>query len=299
MSKLELMQAFCEVVKHGSFAAAAKELRIANSAMTKRVQDLESLLGVKLLNRTTRTVVMTAAGAAYYDEAQRILEDVQNLESAIMDEDHKPEGLLRVAAPLSFGIHVLGPVLGTFQRNYPDIKIDLSLSDRRVDLLEEGFDVGLSVGRLRDSSLIAKKLCASKHMVVAAPAYFKQHEAPQHPQDLKAHACLLYSYANRPDRWSFVVGGDRQYFSVQGSLSANNGDVLLASALQGRGLARLPQFLVKPFVARGQLVEVLADYQATDEGVYALYPPNRYLSAKMKAFLGFLEAHLKVLGNNS
>ncbi|MEN3292264.1 MAG: hypothetical protein V7642_1517 [Burkholderiales bacterium] len=289
MDRLGALNAFCRVVEAGGFSAAAAELNISHTVMSKQVRQLEALLGAQLLNRTTRRLALTEAGQAYYERARRILEDLQEADLAVTQHHAAPKGTLRVNAPMAFGTLDVALWLPRFMARYPELKVDLVCNDRLVDLIEEGFDVALRLAHdLPDSSLMAKRLASSKMLLVASPAYLEQHGTPQIPQDLAKHNCLTYTVVPRPNEWLFNMrDGSVETVAVRGSLQSNTSLALREAALAGVGITATTSFIVHDDVARGALVPLLSDFMARARELYALYPHNRHLSPKVRAFIDF------------
>jgi len=292
MDKLDAMNAFAKVVAAGSYAEAARRLGLTRSAVSKAVMELEQLLGARLLDRTTRRVTPTEAGLAYYERCVSILADVEETEIQISRLHDEPRGVLKVNAPMSFGILYLGDAVAGFMARYPELRIELVLNDRFIDPLEEGVDVTVRIGALGDSSLIARRLAPARRALVASPQYIDRHGAPQTPQDLGGHRCLAYGHMAAVRRWQLMQGTQAVTVQITSTLCSNNGEVLRTSALAGNGIANLPTFLVGPDIAAGRLVQVLPDNPPTELGIFALYAPNRYLAAKTRVFIDFLVARL-------
>ena len=288
MDKLDAMDAFARVVSAGSYAEAARRLGVTRSAVSKAVTELEQLLGVRLLDRTTRRVSPTEAGRAYYERVVAILTDVEATESAVSRLHDEPKGLLRVNAPMSFGTLYLGPAIAEFMVAYPELRIELILNDRFVDPIEEGVDVTVRIGALPDSSLIARRLAPARRVLAAAPAYLERHGTPRAADDLSRHRALAFGHLSAPQRWELSRGGQVSAVTVNSCLCSNNGDVLRAAALNGNGIVLLPTFLVGPDIAAGRLAVVLPEWSPGDLGIYAVYAPNRYLAAKTRVFIDFL-----------
>ena len=293
MDTHEAMLTFAKVVELGSFANAAERLELPRSAVTRQVAFLERKYGVRLLNRTTRRLSLTDAGQAFLDRIGPILADVAELDLALQEQGQRPSGLLRVSAPFSFGILHLGPAISAYLDKYPEVSVDLALNDRRVDLVEEGFDVALRVGTPVDSSLVARPLAEQRMHVCAAPSYLARHGAPDTPESLKHHRCLNYTYASHGNEWHFEKDGHRSSVRVAGCLRANNGDVLCTAARAGHGIILQPGFLVDEDIAAGRLVKLLEDYAAPTIPVLAVYPHRRFLSPKVRTFVDHLD---EVLG---
>jgi len=283
------MQTFAKVVELGSFAAAASRLELAPSAVTKQVAFLERKYGVRLLNRTTRKLSLTDAGRAFYERVRGLLAELEELELALQADVQRPSGKLRISAPFTFGILHLGPAVAEFMRQFPEVTVDLELNDRRVDLVEDGFDLAVRIGPMGDSTLVARHLAEIEIMVCASPEYLAEHGTPQHPDDLKQHSCLNYAYSSSGNVWDFEKDGQTHLVTVSGSFRANNGDVIRTAALAGHGLIMQPDFIIGEDVRAGRLVQVLPEYRVPSIGLYAVYPHRRFLSAKVRAFVEHLE----------
>lgn len=290
MDKLDAMNAFAKVVASGSYAEAARRLGVTRSAVSKAVMELEQVLGARLLDRTTRRVTPTEAGLAYYERAQAILADVEETELQISRLHDEPRGVLKINAPMSFGILYLGDAVAAFMARYPELRVELVLNDRFIDPLEEGVDVTVRIGALADSALIARRLAPARRALVAAPAYLDRYGTPGTPAALAQHRCLAYGHMAAVHRWQLTHDGEQINVPITSALCSNNGEVLRASALAGNGITNLPTFLVGPDIAAGRLVVVLPDYPPTELGIFALYAPNRYLAAKTRVFIDFLLA---------
>ncbi|MFM9939023.1 MAG: LysR family transcriptional regulator [Hyphomicrobiaceae bacterium] len=290
MDKLEAMNAFVKVVALGSYAEAGRSLGLTRSAVSKAVMELEQILGARLLDRTTRRVNATEAGLAYFESCVDILARVEETEMQVSRLHDEPKGVVKINAPMSFGAMYLGPLIAEFMASYPDLKVELTLNDRFIDPIEEGVDVTIRIGILADSSLIARRLAPARRVLVAAPEYLKKHGAPQAPEDLISHRCLNYGHTTTLQRWHLTYDGETITLPINSVLCSNNGDVLRAAALGGRGITKLPTFLVGPDIKAGKLTVVLPDYPPTELGLIALYAPNRYLAAKTRVLIDFLAA---------
>lgn len=288
MDKLDAMNAFAKVVATGSYAEAARRLGLTRSAVSKAVMELEQLLGARLLDRTTRRVTPTEAGLAYYERCVAILADVEETEMQVSRLHDEPRGVLKINAPMSFGILYLGDAVAEFMRRYPELRIELVLNDRFIDPLEEGVDVTVRIGALADSSLIARRLAPARRALVASPDYLARNGAPGSLDDLANHRCLAYGHLAPTHKWQFVDGAETVTVQYTAALCSNNGEVLRAAALAGNGIANLPTFIVGPDIAAGLLSLLLPHYPPTELGIYALYAPNRYLAAKTRVFIDFL-----------
>lgn len=287
MDTLNGFAVFTKVVETGGFSAAARELNMSKSAVSKHVAKLEDHLGVRLLNRTTRKLSPTEVGANFYERARRIVQDVEETKQAVSALHAEPRGTLRLNVPMSFGYAHIAPALPDFLARYPDINIDMVLNDRVVDLLDEGFDIAIRIARMPDSSLIARKLAPFHLALCATPDYWKKHGIPKCPSELKDHNCLIYSYLLNRNEWFFQGPEGGISVKVSGNISANNGDALRAAALKGAGLFLSPTFIVNDDLRHGRLQSVLDQFTKTDLAIYAVYPHNRYLSAKVRAFVDY------------
>ena len=289
MDKFEDLQAFVAVVETGSFTAAADRLNTAKSAVSRRVSGLEQRLGVQLLRRTTRVLNVTDTGQSFYEHSARILADLVEAEAAVQQEHGELRGTLRVALPLSFGVRHMCKPIATFGKMHPKIDFDLDLNDRRVDLIEEGVDVALRIGRLRDSSYVAKKLFDVRTVICAAPHYLKAHGTVESPADLHNHRCLVYSNLAEPTKWVYQENdGSQHTIDVQPALQASSGDFLTNAAAHGMGIVIQPTFIASDAIRRGALVPILTDYVWPTTPAYAIYPPTRHLSYRVRAFIDFL-----------
>ncbi len=289
MEKLDAMAVFARVVEAESFSGAARALGLSKSAVSKQVSRLEDRLGLRLLNRTTRRLSLTEAGAAFYQGCRRVVAEAEAAEQAVTHLAGAPRGRLRVNAPMSFGVRHVSPALPEFLGRYPELAIDLTLNDRMVDLVEEGFDVGVRIAQLADSSLVARHLAPNRSVLSAAPAYLDVRGAPRDIDELEDHACLIYSYQATGETWRLTGPGGARRLNVSGPFKVNNGDAILAAALGGLGIALLPCFICGDDLRAGRLVRVLPDWGlASDSAVSAVYPAARHLSPKVRVFVDFL-----------
>ncbi|SMC29834.1 DNA-binding transcriptional regulator, LysR family [Andreprevotia lacus DSM 23236] len=288
MDRLAAMQVFAKVVEAGSFVRAAEQLDISTTAASRLVGELENHLNARLLQRTTRKLSLTEAGRAYYERASQILADLAETEAMLDSETAQPAGVLRLNAPVAFGVRHLATILPRYQAQYPQVKIELTLSDRTVDLVEEGYDLALRISSQLAGNLVARRLAPIRVVACGAPAYLATHGAPHIPADLSTHNCLIYTYGSIGDEWRFSRDGVAQSVKVAGSLRANNGDLLVAAACAGAGLIHEPTFLVGADLESGRLQQVLADYQSPELALHAVYPSRRHLSAKVRSFIDFL-----------
>jgi DNA-binding transcriptional LysR family regulator len=288
MDKLDAMRAFVNVVAHSSYAEAGRTLGLTRSAISKAVQELEHLLGARLLDRTTRKVSATEAGLAYYESAVDILARVEETELKIASLHDEPRGVLKINAPVSFGVLHLAPVLARFMASYPDLKIEATLNDRFIDPIEEGVDVTIRIGALASSSLIARKLAPARRVLIASPNYLTSAPNLETADDLINHRCLSYGHTTTLQNWQLLHNGETINAPIHSVMCSNNGDVLRDAAILGQGIAMLPTFLVGPDLKSGRLTVVLSNHPPTDLGIYALYAPNRYLAAKTRLLIDHL-----------
>jgi DNA-binding transcriptional LysR family regulator len=288
MDTLTSMKVFTAVVETGSFAAASDRLDMSRAMTSKYVAHLEEHLGTRLLQRTTRKLTLTESGATYYERCVQILADISEAEEGALHLNETPRGTLRLTLPVSFGILHMGPVISDYMKQYPDVKVDILVTDRRVDLLEEGLDMAIRIGSLSESGLVAKKFASDRVVVCGAPEYLKRHGTPKTPADLAKHNCLIYSYAAAGDEWKMDGPGGQHAVKVSGTLRATNGDMVKLAALGGVGLMRQPMFICGEDLRNGRLVEVLPEYKSYDLGIYAVYPSRKHLSAKVRSFVDFI-----------
>ncbi len=288
MNLFEDMQAFVRVVEAGSITQAAEQLNTVKSAVSQRLNRLETRLGIQLLTRTTRTQKLTEAGQAYYQDCVRILDDVTEAEANIQQDNQALAGRINLAAPLSFGLNHLSPAIRQFNETYPEVIFNVDFNDRKVDLINDGFDLAIRIGQLSDSTLIAKKLTYCQMVLCASPGYLKQHGLPQHPNDLlSGHQKLKYN--NSPDIWQFKDGNKTLKVKVPNVLDSNNGDFLNEAAIDGKGLVLLPDFVCYKAIKAGTLVPVMCSYLGDSViNAYAIYPQSRHLSTRVKVLINFL-----------
>ena len=281
--KFEDIRTFVAVVQAGGFAQAGKRLGIAKSAVSRRVNDLEDRLGTRLLNRTTRQLSPTPAGAELYQRGLRLLADFQEAEDAVSSGSNEPAGKLRISAPVSFGSHCLGQIIPEFMGRFPRLQVELELDDRLIDLVASGFDVAVRISRLKDSSLIARKIATIHHVICGSPEYLRRKGRPKLPEDLHEHTTLRYSYED--DYWKFTKN---ETLSGPSKFRCNNGDTLREAAIAGGGLVYLPTFIVHEAVKDGRLEICLSGFEKDPIALYAVYPTTRHLSPKIRVFIDFL-----------
>ena len=285
---LEGMSIFAAVVEAESFTGAARTLKYSKAAISTHIQKLEDRLDTRLLNRTTRRISMTDEGRVFYEHCRRILDEAREAIDALDNSNTEPRGVLRINSPMSFGTMHLGSAVAEFMEAYPDVSVDMVLNDRQVDLIEDGFDLAIRIGRLPDSSLIARRLAPCRRILVASPDYWDRKGRPSHPSDLKDHDALIYDYLDDPNTWTFKDGDTDVSVSVQGRLRANNGEVLLDAALRGLGIYLSPTFFCFDALRTNKLEIALRDFGEAPLSVYAVYPHRRHLSPRVRAFVNFL-----------
>lgn len=292
MDRFAAMQAFVAVVETGSFVRAGERLGLSATSVSRAVAALEAHLDVRLLYRTTRRVSLTDAGRTYYRYAVDLLADLAEAEAAVSADSRTASGVLRLSVPVTFGVLHLAPLLPRFRQQHPGLTLDLSLDDRITDLVEEGRDLAVRISReLLATTLVARPLTSAQLVVCAAPSYLARFGAPQSPEELGRHQCLLYSYADQAGQWAFrAPDGSVHHVAVKGVMIANNGDVLRLAALAGEGIVVQPSFIVGDDLLSGRLVPLLQDYALPPLKVYAVYPGRRHLPAKVRLFIEFLKA---------
>lgn len=291
MENLSDIAVFVGVVDAGSFTAAAEALSISQPVVSKSVTRLEERLGARLLNRTTRRLSLTEAGAELYQRSQQALKQIEDAELEVARFQTEPRGTLRVNAPMSFSILHLAPVLHEFVARFPGLRLDLNLDDRFVDLVEEGYDLIVRIGRLPDSTLVARRITQCRLAICASPSYLQQHGEPQTPDDLLNHNCLMYTLSSSPRAWRLVSpDGEERMIPLRGNVALNNGLAQRALALNGVGIIMLPTFYVGDELRAGKLKSILQHWVPPDAAVYAVYAERRNLSPKVRAFVDFLAA---------
>jgi len=298
MDRFRSIEVFVRVAELENLSAAGRELGLSPAGVGNHVRALEEWLGARLLHRTTRRISVTEAGQRFFESAHRIVDELADARSATSALQTTPRGILRLTAPMTFGMKVLAPVVADYLVDNPETRIDLVLSDRRVDLIEDGFDMAIRVGDLEDSGLIARSLATTRLVLCASPAYLKRRGRPHHPRDLGSHDCLEYTLRAPHARWIFTSPrGKRITQAISSRLKANNGDVLRAAALRGLGLTLTPQFVVNNDLERGTLVTVMGGFRLPEVGIFALYPSSERVPLKVRSFLDYLaKQHRRLSG---
>jgi len=287
VDRLDAMRLFVRVAEMGSFAAVAQRQDLARSVVTRQIAALEAHLGAKLLARSTRRMSLTSAGAAYLEKCREILALVEAAEADLGEDRQAPRGHVRLTLPLAFGVRRLMPLLGEFMAANPEIALELDFNDRRANLIEGGFDLAIRIADRLEPGDVARKIGSSQGVIAAAPAYLERRGRPAHPRDLAGHECFGYLLASRSS-WSFLVDGEVQRFPVRGRLEANNGEALLAAAVQGLGITRAPTFIAEQAVRDGRLEILLPEFPIPELGIYAVFPAQRHVPHRVRALVDFL-----------
>ena len=288
MDRFLEMQTFTAVVDAGSFVKAADALALSKAAVSRHVGELEARLGVRLLQRTTRRLSLTDEGQVFYARSKELLASVDEAEVEVSSRSARASGLLRVNAPFSFGIRHLAPLWGEFHARHPGVTIDLTLADRVVDLVEEGYDLAIRIATLESSTLICKRLASTRVVLCASPRYLETHGTPRHPSELAAHAVISYSYLATRDEWHFDGPQGRVSIGTAPWLRTNNGDSCRTAALGHHGVILQPTFLVNDDLVAGTLVELMPEYRSVELGIYAVYPTRKQVTPKVRALIDFL-----------
>jgi DNA-binding transcriptional LysR family regulator len=297
MDRLTEMEAFATVVDQGGFTDAARKMGISKSAVSKHVSSLESRLGARLLNRTTRRVSPTEIGLAYYDRARRVLNDAGEADALVSSMQSAPSGLLRISVATDFGVNHMSPILGDFLVDFPDITVNMVLNNRYVELISEGFDLAIRIGEMEDSSLRARKLTETTKRLIASPKYFEQYGRPEKIDDLNDHKLLHYSNQSAGNVWKLTApSGEKRQVRTQGWLTVNDGQSLLNACVSGLGIAYLPSFLYAEALKDGLVEEAMPELPSEGQGIYAVYPPGRYTQPKVRTFIDFLVEAFKDKG---
>ena len=298
MDRFLEMQTFNAVVDAGSFVKAADALNMSKAAVSRYVVDMETRLGVRLLHRTTRRLSLTDEGQVFYGRSKELLAELQEAEDEITSRSDAASGLLRINAPFTFGILHLAPLWGTFMAEHPKVRLDVTLADRLVDLVEEGYDVAIRIATLESSTLVSKKLATTRMALCASPAYLARHGTPLHPGELARHSVISYSYWSTKDEWRFEGPQGAVSVRTQPCMHTNSGDTCRAAALAHQGVILQPTFLVGKDLTDGGLVELMPQYRSIELGIYAVYPTRKHVSAKVRALIEFLAQHFSGRGTS-
>lgn len=297
MDRFQEMQAFTAVVDAGSFVRAAESLKLSKTAVSRLVADLEARLGTRLLHRTTRKLSLTPEGEVFHERCRLLLDGVAEAEAELSTHTGEAVGQLRLNVPVSFGLLHLAPLWPAFMARHPKVVLDVTLADRMVDLVEEGYDLAVRISRLQASSLVSRQLTTTRMVLCASPEYLRRHGTPEHPSELAHHAVIAYSLLSTGDQWVFQATLDATdaprldgviHVKVTPRMRTNSGDTCCAAAVQHRGIVLQPTFLVGQYLASGALVEVLPQYRSLELGVYAVYPSRKHLTPKVRVLIDFL-----------
>lgn len=291
MDKLNNMQVFCRIVDLGTFAAVAREMNLSAMMITKYMAQLEESLGVALLNRTTRQISLTEAGEVYYHRGKQLLDDFLELDESTSQLGRKVRGVLKISAPIDFGGLFMVPAIEAYQREYPDVKILMSLHNSHVNLSEGKFDLSILVTDTLDLGVVARKIAETRLCTYASPAYLAKYGRPQHIEELSEHRCLHYMDTPHRDYWIFRIGNNEVKIKTHWHFASNNGRALCQAAALGMGITQAPEFSVANYLAQGKLVEVLEEYRIPSLAIYTIYLQRRFLPAKMTTFVDFLVSY--------
>jgi len=293
MDRFQEMRAFTTVVEAGSFVRAAELLEVSKTAVSRLVADLEARLGTRLLHRTTRKLSLTPEGEVFLERCRRLLQDLEEAEAELSAHAGEAVGQLRMNVPVTFGLLHLAPLWPAFMAMHPKVALDVTLADRVVDLVDEGYDLAVRIARLQTSSLVSRQLTSTRLVLCASPEYLERHGAPEHPADIARHAVISYTLLSTGDQWEFDGPQGAVSVKVSPRMRTNSGDTCCAAALQHQGIVLQPTFLVSPHLASGALVEILPQYRAMELGVYAVYPSRKHLTPKVRVLIDFLVQALR------
>ncbi len=294
MDKFQEMRAFVTVVDKGSFVRAADALELSKTAVSRLVGELEARLGTRLLHRTTRKLSLTPEGEVFHERCRQLLAEVTAAEAELTSHAGEAVGRLRLNVPVTFGLLHLAPLWPAFMALHPKVELDITLADRLVDLVDEGYDAAVRIARLQPSSLISRRLSSTRLVLCASPEYLRRHGAPTHPAELAQHAVISYTLLSMGDRWEFEGPAGPVSAMVSPRMRTNSGDTCCAAALQHQGLVLQPTFMVGPYLLSGALVEVMSPYRSIELGVYAVYPSRKHLTPKVRALIDFLVASFRM-----
>jgi len=287
MEEFSAIPVFVAVVEKGGFSAAARALGVSKSAVSKRINQLEKQLGVRLLYRTTRKLSLTEAGERYFEHAARALQAAAQAEDAVAQLQGDPQGTLKISAPMSFGRLHVAPLIPKLLKRYPKLQVELVMDDRATDLVAAGFDIAIRSGKMADSTLVARKLAPLRQVLCTSPEYIALHGLPSSPAQLADHNCILFSYSSDNNTWTLCAEGEQEEVQVAGNYRVNNSEALIEALRAGIGIGRLPTFVAGPDLKAGRLVQLFDTYQIPSQMFYAVFPERRYMPAKVRAFLDF------------
>ncbi|MDK9739454.1 LysR family transcriptional regulator [Vibrio sp. D404a] len=293
MDQLGAMRVFLRVIQTGSFSAAAREQNSSQATISKKVAALEDKLGVKLITRTSRELSLTQAGQEYCEHCLSIVQEIDEVEASVRSQVSSPKGTLRIAAAAPLARILLAPLIAKFLDEYPDIKVDMVIDERHIDLVAEGIDIAIRARKLEDSSLIARPLFNNPLLLVAAPCYLKKHGTPIQPNDLKSHQCIVYTFNRSLNNWHFVDNGQEVSVPVRGSFRSNSGETNLEMALAGLGITQLPIWMMDEYLQSGELVRVLEEFPSDAVPINAIYPQSRHVPLKVRCFVNFIQEQLR------
>ena len=296
MDRFQEMRAFVAVVDAGSFVRAAEELALSKTAVSRLVADLETRLGTRLMHRTTRKLSLTQEGEVFAERCRQLLEGVAEAEAELTAQSTEAIGQLRVNVPVSFGLLHLAPLWAAFMALHPKVALDVTLSDRVVDLVEEGYDLAVRIARLQTSTLISRQITSTRLILCASPEYLRRHGSPSHPSELAQHSVIAYSLLAMGDHWAFEGPEGAVTAKVNPRMRTNSGDTCCAAAVQHQGIVLQPTFLVGPHISSGALVEILPQFRSIELGIYVVYPTRKYLTPKVRALIDFLAAAFRMRG---
>lgn len=299
MDRFLEMQVFAAVVDAGSFVGATDALQISKPAVSRYVTSLEDRLGVRLLHRTTRKLSLTDEGSVFHRRCKTLLTELDDAEAEITARAVTASGLLKINVPVSFGLIHLAPLWADFMNANPRVTLDITLSDRFVDLVEEGYDLVVRIGRLQDSALISRKLATTRMVLCASPKYLKMHGVPKHLGEIAEHTVIAYSLFSTGDRWEFLGKDGKETVTVKPVMRVNNGDTCRVAALNHQGIILQPSFMVEDDLRKGTLLEVLPQYRSSEFGIYAVYPTKQFVPAKLRLLIEFLVAAFKIKDNHA
>ncbi|MBT8570936.1 LysR family transcriptional regulator [Polynucleobacter paneuropaeus] len=288
MDKFQEITTFTAVVDAGSFVKAADRLNMSKAAVSRHLVDLETRLGIRLLHRTTRKLSLTEEGELFYERCKEILETIESAENEITSHTEDVSGQIRINAPFSFGIRKLAPLWGIFHQKYPKVTLDVVLSDRLVDVVDEGYDIAIRIAALTNSTMVSKKLTTTRIILCASPTYLKEHGTPKKPADLMNHQVINYSYWAGKEEWSFDGPNGGESVNIKPFMQTNNGDTCLSAALAHQGIVLQPSFIVGDAIRAGDLVEIMPKYKSIELGIYAIFPTRKHIAPKVRVLIDFL-----------